>query len=403
MFDPHLTNSSLNQFDPNAYNPYTTNSYSSSRDLQYLRNRPGDISFSDNNSALLRSSGTDDLLLRRAGVTGGSSVTDFCTSSSYNHALLPNGGNFSPQDSMNTYFSDAQRYNSSAVDATTYEQYIQYPYAYPTSRGFLPYFPYGRHQSKQEYTLTHLTVEHVGGPEQTTHTCSWEGCVREGRPFKAKYKLVNHIRVHTGEKPFPCPFTNCGKVFARSENLKIHKRTHTGEKPFKCQNCERSFANSSDRKKHMHVHTSDKPYNCKVKGCDKTYTHPSSLRKHMKQHEAMDNNPTTTSSVIQRRSNESCSNHQRRPSPLPDAGFRGARSHHNGSNVTTSSSTTTDSSNSPPSFENVSPHKEQHHQPVPLPSDWSLSSLLPSSYYHHHYHQPANILLQQHHQHRLLQ
>ncbi|KFP60403.1 Zinc finger protein ZIC 1, partial [Apaloderma vittatum] len=49
-------------------------------------------------------------------------------------------------------------------------------------------------------------------------------CPREGKPFKAKYKLVNHIRVHTGEKPFPCPFPGCGKVFARSENLKIHKR-----------------------------------------------------------------------------------------------------------------------------------------------------------------------------------
>lgn len=76
--------------------------------------------------------------------------------------------------------------------------------------------------------VTHLTVEHVGGPEFTTHACFWAGCSRNGRPFKAKYKLVNHIRVHTGEKPFACPFPTCGKVFARSENLKIHKRTHTG-------------------------------------------------------------------------------------------------------------------------------------------------------------------------------
>lgn len=85
--------------------------------------------------------------------------------------------------------------------------------------------------------VTHLTVDHVGGPDcgggmgggaQAQHTCYWENCARELKSFKAKYKLVNHIRVHTGEKPFPCPFVGCGKVFARSENLKIHKRTHTG-------------------------------------------------------------------------------------------------------------------------------------------------------------------------------
>jgi uncharacterized Zn-finger protein len=77
--------------------------------------------------------------------------------------------------------------------------------------------------------VTHLSVEHVGGPDATTHTCYWENCSRELKSFKAKYKLVNHIRVHTGEKPFPCPHFGCGKVFARSENLKIHKRTHTGK------------------------------------------------------------------------------------------------------------------------------------------------------------------------------
>ncbi|XP_018012484.1 LOW QUALITY PROTEIN: zinc finger protein ZIC 4-like [Hyalella azteca] len=135
--------------------------------------------------------------------------------------------------------------------------------------------------------VTHITVEHVGGPECSSHACFWQNCPRNGRSFKAKYKLVNHIaRVHTGEKPFPCPFPGCGKVFARSENLKIHKRTHTGEKPFKCEyeGCDRRFANSSDRKKHSHVHTSDKPYTCKVRGCDMSYTHPSSLRQHMKVH-----------------------------------------------------------------------------------------------------------------------
>ncbi|XP_067945489.1 zinc finger protein ZIC 1-like [Watersipora subatra] len=201
-----------------------------------------------------------------------------------------------------------QMYDSSATGRDFYQQMSAPGYGGGQPSSFFRYM--SQSQLKQEHTclwidksipnckpcgklyysmqdiVTHITVDHIGGPEQTDHACYWENCARDGKPFKAKYKLVNHVRVHTGEKPFPCPFPTCGKVFARSENLKIHKRTHTGEKPFKCEHtgCERRFANSSDRKKHSHVHTSDKPYNCKIIGCDKSYTHPSSLRKHMKVH-----------------------------------------------------------------------------------------------------------------------
>ncbi|OAF70967.1 hypothetical protein A3Q56_01208 [Intoshia linei] len=141
------------------------------------------------------------------------------------------------------------------------------------------------------YTLkelvNHLQTQHVGHSEtneSNIHICYWKDCIRVSKPFKARYKLVNHIRVHTGEKPFPCTFPDCGKSFARSENLKIHKRIHTGEKPFECsfEGCNRRFANSSDRKKHGHVHTNDRNYKCTK--CDKRYAHPSSLRKHIKIH-----------------------------------------------------------------------------------------------------------------------
>ena len=135
--------------------------------------------------------------------------------------------------------------------------------------------------------VSHLSNDHIGQNETNVHLCHWKDCERRHKEFKAKYKLVNHVRVHTGEKPFHCEFSGCGKMFARSENLKIHCRTHTGEKPFPCTKpgCHKKFANSSDRKKHMHVHTNEKPYRCRVGGCGKSYTHPSSLRKHMKVHD----------------------------------------------------------------------------------------------------------------------
>ncbi|XP_043108881.1 zinc finger protein ZIC 1 [Puntigrus tetrazona] len=132
--------------------------------------------------------------------------------------------------------------------------------------------------------ISHLKAEHVNLSGQSGYVCLWEDCSRQRNPFKAKYKLINHLRVHTGEKPFRCPF-GCGRAFARAENLKIHERTHTGEKPFRCpfEACERRFANSSDKQKHIRVHAAEKQYICMH--CSKSYSHGSSLRKHAKVHQ----------------------------------------------------------------------------------------------------------------------
>nr|XP_046231571.1 zinc finger protein GLIS3 isoform X4 [Scatophagus argus] len=139
---------------------------------------------------------------------------------------------------------------------------------------------------QKEELVRHIEKLHVDQRKAEDFTCYWVGCPRNFKPFNARYKLLIHMRVHSGEKPNKCTFEGCKKAFSRLENLKIHLRSHTGEKPYLCQHpgCHKAFSNSSDRAKHQRTHLETKPYTCQVPGCAKRYTDPSSLRKHVKSH-----------------------------------------------------------------------------------------------------------------------
>ncbi|OXA61020.1 zinc finger protein GLI4 [Folsomia candida] len=135
----------------------------------------------------------------------------------------------------------------------------------------------------QSCLVRHIDRTHVEGRKEDFR-CFWHGCSRRNRPFNARYKLLIHMRVHTGHKPNQCNVIGCGKSFSRLENLKIHLRSHTGERPYVCHRCPKAFSNSSDRAKHQRTHIESKPYHCSFPMCNKKYTDPSSLRKHAKVH-----------------------------------------------------------------------------------------------------------------------
>ncbi|XP_054843114.1 zinc finger protein GLIS3 [Eublepharis macularius] len=143
---------------------------------------------------------------------------------------------------------------------------------------------------QQEELVRHIEKIHIDQRKGEDFTCFWAGCPRRYKPFNARYKLLIHMRVHSGEKPNKCTFEGCKKAFSRLENLKIHLRSHTGEKPYLCQQpgCQKAFSNSSDRAKHQRTHLDTKPYACQIPGCTKRYTDPSSLRKHVKAHSSKD-------------------------------------------------------------------------------------------------------------------
>jgi uncharacterized Zn-finger protein len=110
----------------------------------------------------------------------------------------------------------------------------------PTSLGSLP-------------TLGENNPPHTPRPKkqlkEKKYKCEWANC---DKAFYRADELKRHTRVHTKEKPFPCP--HCDRHFARSDHVRTHVRIHTGEKPYKCDYCSKCFARSDERLRHHKVH-----------------------------------------------------------------------------------------------------------------------------------------------------
>lgn len=115
-----------------------------------------------------------------------------------------------------------------------------------------------------------------------SYFCDWEGC---GKSYGKPAKLAEHIRSHTGDRPFICDHPECQKTFMRLSHLKRHQNlTHLSadlKKSFSCPQCPKCFSLSHHLKRHLKIHSEPKSsLNCKL--CPEVFEKKALLKKHIR-------------------------------------------------------------------------------------------------------------------------
>ena len=101
-------------------------------------------------------------------------------------------------------------------------------------------------------------------------------CNKCDKTFISVNEINKHKRlIHSNDRQFVCPRSDCWKTFKRRDHLIRHKQTHCSVKPFKCNQCYQRFSRRSHVNRHKRtVHQKNKPFKCDVQRCDQSSDKP---------------------------------------------------------------------------------------------------------------------------------